>query len=69
MTDKEFNLGSYIENILRSQGKTLVWLSRQTGINYKSLHDKINYDRFKAYDLIKVAKALEIDLNKLKELV
>jgi|HigsolmetaAR206D_1030411.scaffolds.fasta_scaffold00003_38 lambda repressor-like predicted transcriptional regulator len=69
MEDRPFNLGAYIKHLLHSQGRTLTWLARQTGINYKSLHDKVTYDRFKAYDLLLVAKVLDIDLNELKKYI
>lgn len=61
-------LGEFIDLQITKQGRSKIWVAEQAKINYKTFVDKIKYDRFTAYDLIKVAKVLNIDLNELKEL-
>lgn len=61
------NLGEHISNIIEQQGRTKVWVAEQSGINYKTFVDKLTRDTLKGIDLLKVAKVLNIDLEKLKE--
>jgi len=52
---------------IEDQGRRKTWVADRTGINYKSLITKLRTDCFTAYDLIKVAKILHIDLNEIKD--
>lgn len=60
-------LSEYIEEARKNQGATKVWVATQTNINYKTFVDKLTYNRFTADELLRIAKVLNIDLNKLKE--
>jgi hypothetical protein len=59
-------LSASIENLLRRQGRTKIWLAKQCAINYKTFVDRMKNDRLTAYDLLNISVALEVDLNELK---
>lgn len=60
------NVGQYLKDILREQGRSQRWLALKTGMNEKTLSGRLARDNFSAADLILIAEALDIDLNKLK---
>lgn len=61
------NISKLLENTLKNQGRSKIWLSEVTGINYKTLTGKFKRDSFEGLELIKISKVLGIDLNELKE--
>lgn len=61
------NLGGNIMQSMQQQGRTKVWLAEQTGINYKTLVDKLKNNRIDGEDLLRIARAMEIDLNALRD--
>lgn len=57
-----------IKRTLESQKRPLLWLSNESGIYYKTLHDRLSRDGFKGvYDFLRIAKLLNIDLNELRD--
>jgi len=60
------NIGKYLKDTLREQGRSQRWLALKTGINEKTLSGRFTRDSFSAADLIMIAEALDIDLNKFK---
>ncbi len=61
------NLSEFINQELENQERGISWLSDKTGIKYKTLYDKLKNNTIKGVDLLKIAKVLNLDLNKLKE--
>jgi hypothetical protein len=66
-SDTKIVLNELILDIIERQYITKTWLSDRVGLNNKTLNDKLNNDRLKAYDLLKMAKVLNIDLNELRD--
>ena len=60
-------IAAYIVKTLKEQGRSKKWLCETIGINYKTFMRKIKKNSFSATELIKIAKVLDINLNKLKE--
>jgi hypothetical protein len=56
-----------IKKIIKEQGIKKNWLADKVDINYKTFVDKLTYSRFTAEEFLRIAKVLNIDLNKLKE--
>lgn len=68
MTDQPFKINEIIINKLKSQHMQKKRLGITVGIHHKTIYDKLNFDRFdSAYDLLKIAKVLRIDLNELRD--
>jgi lambda repressor-like predicted transcriptional regulator len=61
------NLAELINEELKKQERGVTWLSDKTGIKYKTLYDKLDRNTIKGEELLRIAKVLNIDLNKLKE--
>jgi len=61
------NLGEYISSVIEQQGRTKVWVSEQIDMNYKTFVDKLTRDTIKGVELLRIAKVLNIDLEKLKK--
>lgn len=60
------NIGEHIAHILEQQGRSKIWMSEQIGINYKTFVDRLKNDRLTAYDLLRIGKVLNVDLNEMK---
>jgi lambda repressor-like predicted transcriptional regulator len=60
-------LSEIINQELENQERGIPWLSDKTGIKYKTLYDKLKNNTVKGEELLRIAKVLNIDLNKLKE--
>jgi hypothetical protein len=60
-------LSEYISQVIEKQGRTKTWVAEQSDIKYKTFVDKLTFNRFTAEELLRIAKVLNIDLNKLKE--
>lgn len=60
-------LSEYIIQVISNQGRTKVWVAEQSNINYKTFVDKLTRNTITGEELLRVAKVLNIDLNKLKE--
>lgn len=69
MNKQGFNLAEYIAQVIESQGRTKVWVAEQSDINYKTFVDKLKRNTFYGEELLRISKVLEIDLNRLKEVV
>lgn len=65
----DFNLGKHIIGELDKRRLPKARLTGIAGKHYKTVWAKLENDRLKAYDLLRIAKELNLDLNKLKELV
>lgn len=61
------NIGEYIKEEIKNQGRTQKWIAKKIEMDVNTFNRKINNDTFAADELIKIAKILNIDLNKLKE--
>ncbi len=61
------NIGQYIKNNLKSEGRSIRWLSKQLNINEYTLNGKINRNSITAEELLKIGKILDWDLNKLRD--
>ncbi|MDV3428297.1 MAG: helix-turn-helix domain-containing protein [Bacillota bacterium] len=61
------NIGEYIKEEIKNQGRTQKWVAEKIEMDVNTFNRKINNDTFAADELIKIAKILNIDLNKLKE--
>lgn len=60
-------VGRYISNVLKEQGRQKTWLAAQLNISKEGLNYKIREDAFRANELIKISRMLNIDLEKMKE--
>lgn len=60
------NLAKYITNVIQEQGRTKTWVAEKTNINYKTFVDKLTRNSFTGEELLRVAKVLGIDLERLK---
>jgi len=60
-------ISEYISKIIKQQGRKNNWVAEQCNISYSTFMNKLNNDTFTATELIKIAKILDINLNKLKE--
>ena len=67
-SDKNIPLSKIIERILYRQGRSKVWAARQCAINYKTFIDRMKNDRLTAYDILHLAREMNIDLNELKNI-
>ena len=61
------NIGEYIKEEIKNQGRTQKWVAEKIEMDVNTFNRKINNDTFAADELIKIAKVLDINLNKLKE--
>jgi len=61
------NLADYISSIMEQQGRTKVWVAEQIGMKYKTFFDKLTRNTIKGDELLRIAKVLNIDLEKLKD--
>lgn len=61
------NIPQLIEQIRQNNGHTKVWISEQADMNYKTFVDKMKRDTFTGYELLKLAKVLNINLEELKK--
>jgi len=61
------NIPQLIEQIRQDNGQTKVWIADKADINYKTFIDKMNRNTFNAYELLKLAKVLNINLEELKK--
>lgn len=59
-------VGKYISNVLKEQGRQKTWLAAQLNISKEGLNYKIREDAFRANELIKISRMLNIDLEKMK---
>lgn len=60
-------ISKHIEEVMENQGRSLIWVTQQINEEYKPFWYRLKNDRLTSYDLLKVSKILNIDLNKLKE--
>ena len=60
-------LSENISQVIDEQGRTKVWVAEQSNINYKTFVDKLTRNTITGEELLRIAKVLNIDLNKLKE--
>lgn len=61
------NIPQLIEQIRQDNGQTKVWIADKADINYKTFVDKMKRDTFTGYELLKIAKVLNINLEELKK--
>jgi hypothetical protein len=62
------NVAAYILESLKTRKLTQTWLAKQVGIKRVTFALKVKKNRFTANELILICKALELDMNELKEL-
>ena len=60
------NTGQYILLILKDQGRSQVWLADKLGVHEKTFSNKLRRNSITGDELLKIAKLLNIDLEKLK---
>lgn len=60
-------IADYIAQELQAQGRKKIWLANELGMKEGTLHSKINRDNLDAYDLVRIAAILNIDLNEFKK--
>jgi hypothetical protein len=63
------NLGQYIKNTLKEQGRKINWLADQLNTNEKTFGNKLRRNKLNAEELIKITKILNLDFEKLKNQV
>jgi len=61
------NIPQLIEQIRQDNGQTKVWIADKANINYKTFVDKMKRNTFNAYELLRLAKVLNINLEELKK--
>lgn len=61
------NIGKYIKDHIKNQGRTVKWVADQLKMNPQTLFSKLNRGGLSAEDLIRLSILLNINLNKLKE--
>jgi len=60
------NTGQYILSVLKDQGRSQVWLADKLGVHEKTFSNKLRRNSITGDELLKIAKLLSIDLEKLK---
>ena len=60
------NTGQYILSVLKYQGRSQVWLADKLGVHEKTFSNKLRRNSITGDELLKIAKLLSIDLEKLK---
>jgi len=60
------NTGQYILSVLKDQGRSQVWLADKLGVHEKTFSNKLRRNSITGDELLKIAKLLNIDLEKLK---
>jgi len=60
------NIGEYILLVLKDQGRSQVWLADKLDIHEKTFSNKLRRNSITGDELLKIAKLLNIDLEKLK---
>lgn len=60
-------LNEHITKIIEEQGRTKVWVADKADINYKTFIDKLTRNSITGEELLRIAKVLNIDLEKLKK--
>lgn len=61
------DIGQYIKNIIKEEGRTNEWMAEKLGINYKTFVGKLNRDSISASELFKISLLLDINLEKMKK--
>ncbi|MEC4565372.1 hypothetical protein L8C07_05395 [Paenibacillus sp. CMAA1739] len=61
------NLGKYIKDIIKAQGRTIAWVSDQLSFNERTLAGKLNRNSVSGDDLMRLSILLGINLEELKE--
>jgi len=60
------NTGQYILSVLKNQGRSQVWLADKLEVHEKTFSNKLRRNSITGDELLKIAKLLNIDLEKLK---
>ena len=60
------NTGQYILSVLKDQGRSQVWLADKLRVHEKTFSNKLRRNSITGDELLKIAKLLNIDLEKLK---
>jgi len=60
------NTGQYILSVLKDQGRSQVWLADKLGVHEKTFSNKLRRNSITGDELLKIAKLLSINLEKLK---
>ena len=60
------DIGSYIKNILKEQGRSQAWLADKLELNEKKFSGKLKRNNITGEELLRVAKLLGINLEELK---
>jgi len=60
------NIGSYIKNILKDQGRSQAWLANKLELNEKTFSGKLKRNNITGEELLKIAQLLGINLEELK---
>lgn len=61
------NIGEYVKDYLKKEGRTAMWVSEKLDINYKTLVGKINRNALSAIELLKISALLDMNLEDLKK--
>ena len=60
------DIGEYIQQVLKEQGRSQVWLADKIGIHDKTFSGKLKRNSISGEELLKIAKVLGINLEELK---
>lgn len=60
------DIGEYIQQVLKEQGRSQVWLADKIGIHDKTFSGKLKRNSITGEELLKIAKVLGINLEELK---
>jgi len=60
------NIGSYIKNILKEQGRSQAWIADKLELNEKTFSGKLKRNNITGEELLKIAQLLGINLEELK---
>lgn len=61
------NVGEYIKNYIKEDGRTSLWISEKLGMNYKTFVGKLNRNSLSADELLKISALIDMDLEEIKE--
>ena len=61
------DIGEYIQQVLKGQGRSQVWLADKIGIHDKTFSGKLKRNSITGEELLKIGKILGINLEELKE--
>ena len=62
-------ISDILDNKLKDNGVSKVWLSKKINMSYSTLSHKFANDTFTAYDLIRICKLINVELNSLISLI